>query len=37
MINFLANDMKHQKIIISETNNSFGVVIQTPDSRVNKR
>ena len=29
---FLANDMKHQKIIISETNNSFGVVIQTPDS-----
>ena len=24
--------MKHQKIIISETNNSFGVVIQTPDS-----
>ena len=29
---FLANDMEHQKIIISETNNSFGVVIQTPDS-----
>ena len=29
---FLANDMKHQKIIISETNNSFGVVIQTPQS-----
>ena len=29
---FLANDMKHQKIIISETNNSFGVVIQTPES-----
>ena len=29
---FLANDMKHQKIIISETNNSFGAVIQTPES-----
>jgi len=29
---FLANDMKHQKIIISETKNSFGIVIQTPDS-----
>ena len=29
---FLANDIKHQKIIISETNNSFGVVIQTPDA-----
>ena len=29
---FLANDMENQKIIISETNNSFGVVIQTPDT-----